>query len=59
MAKNFTVLTNLKVTGELVTGAAAGIDAVPTVGSSYSQTEVNKIVTAVNALIAALGGTTT
>ena len=59
MAKNYTVLTNLKVTGELVTGAAADIDAVPTVGSSYSQTEVNKIVTAVNALIEALGGDTT
>lgn len=59
MAKNYTVLTNLKVTGELVTSAAADITAVPTVGSSYSQTEVNKIVTAVNALIEALGGTTT
>jgi hypothetical protein len=58
MPKNYTRFTNLEVTGEFKTGAAAGITAVPTVGSSYSQTEVNKIVTAVNALIKALGGTT-
>ena len=54
-----TVLTNLKVTGDLEVGGDVKIDLTsatrPTKAASYTKTEIDPIVDAVNAILTALG----
>lgn len=65
MAKNYTVLTNLKVTGELLAKGFTvdGVDDItaPTAATSttFDKDKFNAVVTAVNDIIELLGGTTT
>ena len=65
MPKNYTVLTNLKVTGDLKLDGGLAVDGIEDVtaptaaGDSYSKARVKSIVDAVTAIIELLGGTTT